>query len=100
MEGRELLNKYKFNGDTAKVIRGAALPALNGEEKWGEDDPGAAGTLWTRRSRSRARGGQAVPDGGRGRVLDQGPRDGGDGRVERGKIKVNEEVDIIGFVAT
>src|SRR6201999_4275340 len=28
MEVRELLNKYKFNGDTAKVIRGAALPAL------------------------------------------------------------------------
>src|SRR6201991_2521045 len=34
MEVRELLNKYKFNGDTAKVIRGAALPALNGEAQW------------------------------------------------------------------
>src|SRR5256714_7009628 len=34
MEVRELLNKYKFAGDTAKVIRGAALPALNGDAKW------------------------------------------------------------------
>ncbi len=34
MEVRELLNKYKFNGDTAKVIRVAAFPALNGEPKW------------------------------------------------------------------
>src|SRR5437870_8725492 len=34
MEVRELLNKYKFNGDTASCIRGAALPALQGDEKW------------------------------------------------------------------
>src|SRR6201991_2277300 len=34
MEVRELLNKYKFNGDTAKVVKGAALPALNGEAQW------------------------------------------------------------------
>src|SRR6266705_5882714 len=34
MEVRELLNKYKFPGDDAKIIRGAALPALNGDPKW------------------------------------------------------------------
>src|SRR5688572_6679356 len=34
MEVRELLNKYKFDGDNAPVIRGAALPALQGDEKW------------------------------------------------------------------
>src|SRR6201992_2639797 len=34
MEVRELLNKYTFDGDTAMVVRGAALPALNGDEKW------------------------------------------------------------------
>src|SRR5499426_4497699 len=34
MEVRELLNKYKFDGDNAPVIRGAALPALNGDAKW------------------------------------------------------------------
>src|SRR6516162_5129606 len=34
MEVRELLNKYKFDGDNAPIVRGAALPALQGEEKW------------------------------------------------------------------
>src|SRR6187200_2140107 len=34
MEVRELLSKYKFPGDTAKVVKGAALPALNGDAKW------------------------------------------------------------------
>ena len=79
MEVRELLSKYKFDGDNAKVVRGAALPALNGDAKWEETigellggarhgDPGAG-----------ARHRQAVPDGDRGRVLDQGPRHGGHG---------------------
>ncbi len=36
MEVRELLNKYKFDGDNATVVRGAALPALNGDAKWEE----------------------------------------------------------------
>src|SRR5688572_188339 len=36
MEVRELLAKYKFKGDDAKIIRGAALPALQGEAKWEE----------------------------------------------------------------
>src|SRR5881296_3836056 len=34
MEVRELLNKYKFPGDKAKVIKVAAFPALNGDAKW------------------------------------------------------------------
>src|SRR5476651_2226095 len=34
MEVRELLTKYKFDGDNATVVRGAALPALNGDAKW------------------------------------------------------------------
>src|SRR6201996_4870915 len=34
MEVRELLNKYTFPGDTAKVVQVAAFPALNGEPKW------------------------------------------------------------------
>ena len=36
MEVRELLNKYKFHGDTAKVVQVAAFPALNGDAKWEE----------------------------------------------------------------
>ena len=34
MEARELLTKYKFDGDNAPVIRGAALPALQGDPAW------------------------------------------------------------------
>src|ERR1700692_2088884 len=34
LEVRELLSKYQFPGDTIPVIRGSALGALNGEEKW------------------------------------------------------------------
>src|SRR5690554_925331 len=34
MEVRELLNKYQFPGDKAKIVRVAAFPALQGEEKW------------------------------------------------------------------
>ncbi len=36
IEIRELLNNYKFPGDTIPVIKGSALGALNGEEKWVE----------------------------------------------------------------
>jgi len=34
MEVRELLTFYKYDGDNTPVIRGSALGALNGEEKW------------------------------------------------------------------
>jgi elongation factor Tu len=36
LEVRELLSEYEFDGDDAPVIRTAAFPALNGDEKWGE----------------------------------------------------------------
>src|SRR5256886_15841521 len=34
MEVRELLSKYQFPGDDLPVVRGSALGALNGEAKW------------------------------------------------------------------
>jgi elongation factor Tu len=34
MEIRELLSFYQFDGDNTPIIRGSALGALNGEEKW------------------------------------------------------------------
>lgn len=34
MEIRELLNFYEFDGDNTPIVRGSALGALNGEEKW------------------------------------------------------------------
>lgn len=34
MEIRELLSKYGYDGDNAPIIRGSALGAINGESKW------------------------------------------------------------------
>ena len=97
MEVRELLNKYKFDGDNAPVIRGAARPALNGEAKWEQSITDLVAALDSE-----------VPEPvrdidkpflmaiedvfsikGRGTVVT--------GRVERGIIKTGEEVEIIGF---
>ena len=36
MEVRELLDFYEFDGDNTPIIKGSALGALNGEEKWEE----------------------------------------------------------------
>src|SRR6187455_3237446 len=36
LEVRELLNEYEFPGDNIPVVRVAAFPALQGDEKWGE----------------------------------------------------------------
>src|SRR5664279_3782494 len=36
MEIRELLTKNGFDGDEVPVVRVAAFPALNGDEKWGK----------------------------------------------------------------
>ncbi len=97
MEVRELLNKYKFNGDTAKVIRGAALPALNGEAQWEAKIQELLDALDSEIPEPVREIDKpflmAVEDvfsiKGRGTVAT--------GRVERGKIKVNEEVEIVGF---
>ena len=97
MEVRELLNKYKFNGDTAKVVKGAALPALNGEAQWEEKIKELLDALDSEIPEPVREVDKpflmAVEDvfsiKGRGTVAT--------GRVERGKIKVNEEVEIIGF---
>lgn len=34
MEVRDLLSSYEYDGDNSPVIRGSALGALNGEQKW------------------------------------------------------------------
>jgi elongation factor Tu len=97
MEVRELLNKYKFGGDKAKVVRGAALPALNGEAKWEATIGELLDALDSEIPEPTREVDKpflmAVEDvfsiKGRGTVAT--------GRIERGKIKVNEEVEIIGF---
>jgi elongation factor Tu len=100
MEVRELLNKYNFNGDNAPVIRGAALPALQGDPKW-EAKIGELLDALDSYIPEPVRDIDkpflmAVEDvfsiKGRGTVAT--------GRIERGIIKVNEEVSIIGFGET
>src|ERR1700693_954328 len=100
MEVRELLNKYKFDGDNATVVRGAALPALNGDEKWEKSITELLTALDTK-TPTPARDIDkpflmAVEDvfsiKGRGTVAT--------GRVERGVVKVGEEVEIVGFSDT
>ena len=97
MEVRELLSKYQFKGDDAKVIRGAALPALNGDAKWEETIGQLLAALDTEIPEPVREVDKpflmAVEDvfsiKGRGTVAT--------GRIERGRVKVNEEVEIIGF---
>jgi elongation factor Tu len=97
MEVRELLNKYKFSGDDAAVVRGAALPALNSDAKW---EKGIAELLDALDAQIPEPVREidkpflmAVEDvfsiKGRGTVAT--------GRIERGIVKVNDEVEIIGF---
>ena len=97
MEVRELLSKYQFKGDDAKVVKGAALPALNGDAKWEATIDELLAALDTE-----------IPEPvrevdkpflmpvedvfsikGRGTVAT--------GRIERGKVHINDEVEIIGF---
>ena len=97
MEVRELLSKYNFDGDNAKVVHGAALPALNGDPKWEETIGNLLAALDSEIPEPQREVDKpflmAVEDvfsiKGRGTVAT--------GRIERGKIKINEEVEIIGF---
>ena len=97
MEVRELLNKYKFDGDNAPIIRGAALPALNGDPKWEEQ----IGNLLDALDSYIPEPVRAIDKPflmaiedvfsikGRGTVVT--------GRVERGIVKTGEDVEIVGF---
>ncbi len=97
MEVRELLNKYKFNGDNAKIVQGAALPALQGDAKWEAKIDELLGALDSEIPQPQREVDKpflmAVEDvfsiKGRGTVAT--------GRIERGKVHVNDEVEIIGF---
>ncbi|PKN49252.1 MAG: elongation factor Tu [Deltaproteobacteria bacterium HGW-Deltaproteobacteria-20] len=100
MEVRELLSKYKFDGDNAPVIKGAALPALNGDPKWEGKVTELLNALDSYIPEPVRDVDKpflmAVEDvfsiKGRGTVAT--------GRIERGVIKVNEPVEIIGFADT
>jgi elongation factor Tu len=100
MEVRELLSKYQFDGDNAAVIQGAALPAMQGDEKWVKSIKELMTALDDRIPEPERLTDKpflmAVEDvfsiKGRGTVAT--------GRIERGIIRTGEEVEIIGFKET
>jgi len=97
MEIRELLSEYEFPGDDLPVIQGSALGALQGEEKWEAKVIELAEQLDTYIPEpERAIDGAFIMPiedvfsiAGRGTVVT--------GRVERGIIKVGEEVEVVGI---
>jgi elongation factor Tu len=100
MEVRELLSKYQFPGDDAPVIRGSALGALNGEAQWEAkiDELMDAVDSYVPRPDRAVDLPFLMPIedifsiSGRGTVVT--------GRIERGKVKVGEDVEIVGFRET
>jgi elongation factor Tu len=99
LEVRELLSKYEYPGDDAPVIRGSATGAIAGEPQWVaelEKLYDALDTFIKEPVREIDRPFlMPVEDvfsiTGRGTVAT--------GRIERGKIKVGEEVQLVGFGA-
>jgi len=97
MEVRELLSDYEFDGDNIPVVRVAAFPALQGDEKWGESIielmNAVDESIPTPERETDKPFLMPVEDvftiTGRGTVIT--------GRIERGIVKVNEEVEIIGI---
>jgi len=100
LEVRELLSSQEFDGDNAPIVRVSALQALEGDEKWGA----TVADLMDKVD-------EFVPEPqrdtdkpflmpiedvftitGRGTVIT--------GRVERGVLKVNNEVEIVGIRPT
>ncbi|AXH97563.1 elongation factor Tu [Ornithinimicrobium avium] len=100
MEVRELLSSYEFPGDDLPVVRVSALKALEGEQKWVDSVLELMSTV-----------DEYIPEPvrdldkpfmmpvedvftitGRGTVVT--------GRIERGILKVNEEVEIVGIRPT
>ena len=100
LEVRELLKTYQFPGDAVPVIRGSALGALNGEEKWEKTilelmEAVDKNVPLPQRDVDKPFA-MPIEDifsiSGRGTVVT--------GRVERGKVKVGEEIEIVGFRPT
>jgi elongation factor Tu len=100
LEVRELLSSYGFPGDEIPVIRGSALGALNGEPQWEksvEELMEAVDNYIPQPAREIDKPFlMPVEDifsiSGRGTVAT--------GRIERGQIKVGEEVEIVGIRPT
>src|ERR687894_378398 len=100
LEVRELLSAYEFPGDDIPVVKGSALKALEGDEKWEktvEELMDAVDSYIPTPERDVEKPFlMPVEDiftiQGRGTVAT--------GRVERGRVKVNEAVEIVGIRPT
>jgi elongation factor Tu len=100
LEVRELLKSYGFPGDDIPVVRGSALGALNGEAQWEAkiDELMAQVDKYIPLPQREVDKPFLMPVedifsiSGRGTVVT--------GRIERGKIKVGEEIEIVGFRPT
>ena len=100
MEVRELLNEYGFPGDDTPIIRGSALKALEGDPKWVpaiHELMDAVDTYIPTPTRDTDKPFlMPVEDvftiTGRGTVAT--------GRVERGQLKLNDPIEIVGIHET
>ena len=100
MEIRELLNEYGFDGDNTPIIRGSALKALEGDPAWvGKiDELMDAVDTWIETPVHDLDKPFLMPIEnvftitGRGTVVT--------GRVERGQLNLNDEVEIVGLKPT
>ncbi len=102
LEVRELLSKYDFPGDDIPIIRGSALKALEGEG--GEQGEEAIEKLLAAVDESIPQPQREVDKpflmpvedvftiSGRGTVVT--------GRIERGQVKVGDEIEVVGIRAT
>ncbi len=100
MEVRDLLNEYGFEGDDTPIIRGSALKALEGDPKYVESIKQLMDAVdeWipTPVRDTEKPFLMSIEDvftiTGRGTVVT--------GRVERGTLKLNDEVEIVGIKPT
>ena len=100
MEIRDLLSEYDFDGDNTPIVRGSALKALEGDAKYVESIQQlmAAVDEWipTPARDTEKPFLMSIEDvftiTGRGTVVT--------GRVERGELKLNDEVEIVGIKET
>ena len=98
LEVRELLSSYEFDGDNIPVVQGSALGALNGEAQWEEKVieliQAVDQTIPTPERDVDKPFLMPVEDvfsiTGRGTVAT--------GRIERGILKLNDEIEIVGIV--
>ena len=101
VEIRDLLSEYDFPGDDIPFVVGSALKALEGDKEYEAKILELAEAARHLHPGARPRPGQAVPDAGRGRLLDHRPRHGRDRpRSSSGIIKTGETVEIVGIKAT